>query len=175
MREHMRYWSEISTPVGPVTIISDGRAITCVSMRPATDVLARPGEWVEDDARLTAAREQLAAYFKGELRQFSLPLAPRGTPFQVQVWTALSRIPYGETRSYGALAASIGQPGSARAVGAANRTNPIGIIVPCHRVIGADGSLTGYAGGIERKKFLLEHEAAVAGSSKQIDLGINVG
>lgn len=170
----MSYWSEISTPVGPLTIVSDGRAITIVSMRAAADVIARPGEWVEDDARLMAAREQLAAYFAGELRQFTLPLAPRGTPFQMQVWTALRQIPFGETRSYGTLAASIGQPGSARAVGAANRTNPIGIIVPCHRVIGADGSLTGYAGGIERKKFLLEHEAGIAGAPQQIDLGIIV-
>jgi methylated-DNA-[protein]-cysteine S-methyltransferase len=131
-------------------------AITVVTMRPASDVIARPSEWTEDDARLGEAREQLAAYFAGELRTFSLPLAPRGSPFQKQVWQALAHIPFGETRLYGQLAASLGHPGAARAVGAANRTNPIRIIVPCHRVIGADGTLTGYAGGIERKRFLLE-------------------
>lgn len=171
----MNYYSEIATPVGPVTIVSDGNAITTVTMRPAAAVTARPGEWDRDDARLRVAREQLAAYFAGELRQFDLALAPRGTPFQMQVWTALQQIPFGETRSYGALAASIGQPGSARAVGAANRTNPIGIVVPCHRVIGADGTLTGYAGGIARKKFLLEHEAAIAGAQRQMHLEIAVG
>lgn len=171
----MRYYSELTTPIGPVTIVSDGSAITGVTMRAASDVVARPGDWAEDDARLDAAREQLAAYFAGELRTFSLPLAPRGSPFQTQVWRALAEIPFGETRSYGQLAASLGHPGAARAVGAANRTNPIGIIVPCHRVIGADGTLTGYAGGIERKKYLLEHEAAVARSRRQMELGIADG
>lgn len=168
----MNYYSELQTPVGPVTIVSDGAALTMVTMRPATRVIARAGEWLEDDARLAEARMQLAAYFAGQLRRFSLPLAPRGTPFQQQVWAALRRIPFGETTSYGALAAALGHPGAARAVGAANRTNPIGIIVPCHRVIGADGTLTGYAGGIERKKFLLDHEAACAGSRRQMELGI---
>jgi methylated-DNA-[protein]-cysteine S-methyltransferase len=168
----MHYYSEMSTPVGPLTLVSDGTAITTITMRPAADVIARAGEWREDDARLADARAQLAAYFAGELREFSLPLAARGSAFQKQVWAALVRIPFGETVSYGALAAELGHPGSARAVGAANRTNPIGIVVPCHRVIGADGTLTGYAGGIERKKFLLEHEAALAGSLRQMELGI---
>jgi methylated-DNA-[protein]-cysteine S-methyltransferase len=168
----MRYYSELLTPVGPVTLVSDGAAITTITMRPAADVVARGGAWIEDDARLADAREQLAAYFAGELREFSLPLAARGSAFQKQVWAALVKIPFGETTSYGALAASLRHPGSARAVGAANRTNPIGIVVPCHRVIGADGTLTGYAGGIERKKFLLEHEAALAGSLRQMELGI---
>lgn len=168
----MRYYSELTTPVGPVTIVSDGSAITGLTMRPAAMVTARGGEWLEDDTRLAGAREQLTAYFAGELRQFSLPLAAHGSPFQKQVWKALQQIPFGETRSYGALAASLGHTGAARAVGAANRTNPIGIVVPCHRVIGADGTLTGYAGGIERKKFLLEHEASVAGSRRQMELGI---
>jgi methylated-DNA-[protein]-cysteine S-methyltransferase len=168
----MHYYSELKTPVGPVTIVSDGRAITNISMRPAVAVVGRAGEWIEDDAQLADARTQLTAYFAGELREFSLALAPRGTPFQKQVWDALRRIPFGETRSYGAVATSLGQPGSARAIGAANRTNPIGIVVPCHRVIGADGTLTGYAGGIERKKFLLEHEAALADAVRQMELGI---
>jgi methylated-DNA-[protein]-cysteine S-methyltransferase len=168
----MNYYSELHSPVGPITIVADGSAITAVTMRPAAAVLARGGEWVRDDARLADAREQLTAYFAGELRQFTLPLAPRGSAFQHQVWAALRAIPFGETRSYGELAAALGHPGSARAVGAANRTNPIGIVVPCHRVIGADGTLTGYAGGIERKRFLLDHEAAIAGSMRQMELGI---
>ena len=91
----------------------------------------------------------------------SLPTATAGDSFQERVWAILREIPFGETRSYGALAAALGRPGSARAVGAANRTNPIGIVVPCHRVIGANGTLTGYAGGLERKQFLLEHEAGI--------------
>lgn len=168
--EHMQYYSELSTPVGPVTIISNGTAITRVTMRPAAAVVARDGQWLEDDARIAAAREQLTAYFSGELRQFSLPLAAEGSPFQKEVWAALEQIPFGETRSYGELAAALGHPGSARAVGAANRTNPIGIVVPCHRVIGADGSLTGYAGGIERKRFLLDHEATISGSRRQLEM-----
>ncbi|HEX6308242.1 MAG TPA: methylated-DNA--[protein]-cysteine S-methyltransferase [Longimicrobiales bacterium] len=168
----MRYFSEISTPIGPITIVSDGRALTHVSLRPAHEVV-RATDWIEDDARLAEARSQLAAYFAGELRAFALPLSPRGSAFQRNVWTALSRIPFGETTSYGAVADSLGlPPGSARAVGAANRTNPIAIIVPCHRVIGADGSLTGYGGGLERKQFLLEHEAAVRGVARQMELGI---
>lgn len=174
----MNYYSELATPIGPVTIVSDGVSITAVSMRPAADVvrsgadLRSGAEWIEDDALLAECRAQLTAYFAGDLREFSLPLAPRGTPFQMSVWDALRQIPFGETRSYGALAAALGRPGSARAVGAANRTNPIGIVVPCHRVIGADGALTGYAGGIERKKFLLEHEGALAGAVPQMELGM---
>lgn len=97
-------------------------------------------------------------YFDGELTTFDVPLAAVGTPFQRSVWAALRRIPYAETRSYGQLAQAIGRPEAARAVGAANGANPLGIIVPCHRVVGADGSLTGYGGGLERKRFLLEFE-----------------
>lgn len=169
----MNYYSELQTPVGPVTIVSDGTSITAISMRPAADVAGTVTEWIEDDARLAECRAQLTAYFAGGLREFSLPLAARGTPFQQRVWAALRQIPFGETRSYGTLAATLGHPGSARAVGAANRTNPIGIVVPCHRVIGADGTLTGYAGGLERKKFLLEHEAALAAALPQMELGID--
>ncbi len=102
--------------------------------------------------------EQLLAYFAGELRRFDVPLAPVGTPFQQRVWAALREIPFGETATYGELAAAIGQPGAARAVGLANGRNPIGIIVPCHRVIGTDGKLRGYAGGVDRKERLLALE-----------------
>ena len=108
---------------------------------------------------LTATAAQLAEYFVGRRRVFDIPLAPRGTGFQALVWRALTAIPFGETRSYGALARAIGRPAASRAVGAANGRNPIAIIVPCHRVIGSSGQLTGYAGGLAAKKWLLEHEA----------------
>jgi methylated-DNA-[protein]-cysteine S-methyltransferase len=113
---------------------------------------------------LQLAHAQLRDYFAGRLRTFSLPLAAEGTPFQHMVWAALREIPFGQTTSYGALAARVGRPGAARAVGAANRLNPIAIVVPCHRVIGANGKLTGYAGGLQRKSMLLEHEARVSGA-----------
>jgi methylated-DNA-[protein]-cysteine S-methyltransferase len=168
-----RYYTELDSPIGPVTIVSNGAAITAVSMRPAAVVTAGAGDWIRDDERLADARTQLEQYFAGGRRTFSLDLAPDGTPFQQQVWAALRDIPFGETRSYGELAATLGRPGSARAVGAANRSNPIGIVVPCHRVIGADGTLTGYAGGMERKEFLLRHEGARYVSPRpQIELEI---
>ena len=105
------------------------------------------------------ARAQLREYFAAERTEFDLPLAPAGSEFQMQVWRALTEIPYGETASYGEIARRIGAPGEARAVGSANGRNPIAVVVPCHRVIGADGSLTGYGGGLERNRFLLELEA----------------
>ncbi len=119
------------------------------------------GEMDPDAAPFPLLRRQLAEYFAGERTAFELPLAPTGTPFQRDVWDALLAIPYGETRSYGELAAAVGKPGAARAVGRANHDNPIGVVIPCHRVIGAAGSLTGYAGGIDRKRYLLELEGAL--------------
>lgn len=112
---------------------------------------------------LALAARQLDEYFAGERREFDLPLAPRGTGFQERVWRALLAIPFGVTRSYGELARTIGRPSASRAVGAANGKNPIAIIVPCHRVIGANGTLTGYGGGLPIKRWLLEHEAKLAG------------
>lgn len=112
---------------------------------------------------LEAARAQLTAYFAGRLRTFDLPLAPRGSAFQQAVWTALRAIPYGETTSYGALAAKLGDPEATRAVAGANARNPVSIVVPCHRVIGIHGALTGFGGGIERKRWLLEHEGVLVG------------
>ncbi len=114
---------------------------------------------------LASARDQLAAYFAGERREFDLPLAPAGTPFQRRVWAELRKIPYGGTISYGELARRLGDPAASRAVGAANGRNPISIVVPCHRVIGANGSLTGYGGGLERKRWLLELEGEGANSA----------
>jgi methylated-DNA-[protein]-cysteine S-methyltransferase len=115
------------------------------------------------DEPFAAVREQLDAYFAGELETFDLRLAPAGTAFQLRVWEELTRIPFGETISYGELAGRLGEPRAVRAVGLANGRNPISIVVPCHRVIGADGSLVGYGGGLERKRWLLEHEAVASG------------
>ena len=118
-----------------------------------------------DDAAVTAVAAELAAYFAGDLQRFSVPLAPAGNAFHRTVWTELTRIPYGETISYGELARRIGRPGAARAVGRANGSNPIAVVIPCHRVIGANGQLTGYSGGIERKRALLalEHSTTPLG------------
>jgi methylated-DNA-[protein]-cysteine S-methyltransferase len=113
---------------------------------------------VRDDEAFAAAREQLAAYFAGERTDFDLPVTATGTPFQHEVWQALTEIPYGTTWSYGELARHIGKPAAVRAVGLANGRNHVSIVVPCHRVVGANGSLTGYGGGIERKRFLLDLE-----------------
>jgi methylated-DNA-[protein]-cysteine S-methyltransferase len=165
-----RYFSEVATPLGAVTLVSDGARLIALTLLPAAAVVPSESAWVESDTRLAGAREQLSAYFAGELQEFTLPLAPDGTSFQRTVWSALQRIPFGATTSYGALAASLGVPGAARAVGSANRLNPLAIVVPCHRVIGSDGKLTGYAGGLERKSYLLAHEARVRGASAQLSL-----
>ena len=151
------YFRIIESPVGPLTLA--GRDNTLAHLR-MTDQTHEPdrASWVEDDDAFPDAVEQLGAYFAGELSSFDVDLALTGTEFQRRVWAALQTIPYGETRSYGEIAAQIGAPGASRAVGLANGRNPIGIIVPCHRVIGASGSLTGYGGGLDRKRVLLELE-----------------
>lgn len=144
------------SPCGPLTLISNGAALTDLQFEnpryPYTP--APPGS----DAILDKARRQLDQYFAGKLRVFELPLAPKGTPFQQRVWQALLAIPYGATRSYGQQAVAIGSPQASRAVGLANGRNPISIIIPCHRVIGSKGALTGYGGGMERKQLLLDLE-----------------
>jgi methylated-DNA-[protein]-cysteine S-methyltransferase len=149
----------VESPIGELTLASDGEALTGLYM---TDQRHRPELPAAggDDAVLAAAREQLTEYFAGERRAFDLPLRPAGTPFQRAVWDALRDIPYGETAGYGELARRLGRPGAARAVGRANGRNPIAVVVPCHRVIGAAGALTGYGGGLERKRYLLELERA---------------
>jgi methylated-DNA-[protein]-cysteine S-methyltransferase len=154
----------VPSPIGELLLEGDGDALTGLHLpsSPGGSVSppAGPG-WRRSPAALAAAASQLRAYFAGELRAFDLPLAPVGTPFQRAVWDALRAIPYGETTSYGELAALLGRPGSARAVGAANGRNPIAIVVPCHRVIGADRTLTGYAGGLDAKRTLLRLEGAL--------------
>lgn len=150
------------SPIGPILLASDGTSLTGLYLAPSSPIDAR---WVRrDDAPLFAeTRRQLGAYFEGRLTEFDLPLAPHGTPFQARVWEELRKIPYRVTISYGELARRVGNPNASRAVGLANGRNPISIIVPCHRVIGANGQLTGYGGGLSRKEALLALEASVLG------------
>lgn len=150
----------MDSPVGELTLTGDGAALTGVYTRGKDEERRNVQQgWVRDDAPFTEAVRQLGAYFEGRLRDFDLPLAPSGTPWQLTVWRALTTVPYGRTASYGELARDLERPGSSRAVGTANGRNPISIVVPCHRVIGADGTLTGYAGGVWRKERLLALEA----------------
>ena len=155
----MRY-STLTTPIGELMLTADDDgALTGVYL---PNRLPDPAGWERDDELLADARRQLTEYFAGERTTFDLPLRPAGAPFQLRVWEALLRIPYGETASYGELARELGHPTAARAVGAANGRNPIAIVVPCHRVIGSNGSLTGYAGGLECKRALLDLEVGRA-------------
>jgi methylated-DNA-[protein]-cysteine S-methyltransferase len=153
------FYTTLDSPVGALFLTSDGEAITELFMEKHTGGPKPIGDWLRDDKLFREAANQLRAYFAGELTEFELPIATGGAPFQQRVWAELQKIPYGSTISYGELARRLGNPKAARAVGAANGDNPISIIIPCHRVIGSNGKLTGYGGGIERKKFLLEFEA----------------
>ena len=152
------YYSEMESPLGSLLLVGDGTALSGLYMDDQKYRPTLPHICARDDARFRSVREQLRAYFAGELKRFEVPLAGRGTAFQQTVWKTLCEIPYGETATYGGLAGRIGNERASRAVGLANGRNPISIIVPCHRVLGADGSLTGYAGGVARKRWLLEHE-----------------
>ena len=147
----------VDSPVGLLTLAGRNGRLRHLRMVEQTYEPSRDG-WESDDATFDDAVEQLQAYFAGELVDFELDLDLIGSEFQRHVWAALLTIPYGETRSYGEIAAQIGSPGASRAVGLANGHNPIGIIVPCHRVIGANGGLTGYGGGLARKRHLLDME-----------------
>ncbi|HMK87059.1 MAG TPA: methylated-DNA--[protein]-cysteine S-methyltransferase [Steroidobacteraceae bacterium] len=177
----MKYFACIGSPIGRLRLASDGESLTGIWMEvPGRQAAAHLGRladaWSEVDgtassvdgaqgsvagcvASLAEAARQLREYFEGSRREFDLPLSFRGTEFQERVWRSLMSIPYGETWSYRELAGRIGNPSASRAVGLANGRNPIPIVVPCHRVIGADGSLTGYGGGLQRKQWLLAHEA----------------
>jgi methylated-DNA-[protein]-cysteine S-methyltransferase len=156
----MQYFMTFDSPIGKLFLSSDGEAVTGLYMDVPNSPLAGSAGSSRQavPSPLAAAAVQLAEYFAGERRAFALPLSLAGTPFQREVWRALTEIPYGETVSYGELARRIGNPRGQRAVGLANNRNPVSIIVPCHRVIGADGSMTGYGGGLERKRWLLAHE-----------------
>jgi methylated-DNA-[protein]-cysteine S-methyltransferase len=154
------YWYETDSPVGTLLLAGNDEALTRVHFQAGPRPLRPPPLWRQDAARFAPALTQLNEYFSGTRRAFRLRLAPEGTPFQLAVWEALRAIPYGETVSYGELARGLGLPGGARAVGLANGANPLPIIVPCHRVIGADGSLTGFGGGLNIKRALLSLEGA---------------
>ena len=157
-------YAQLESPLGELLLVGDGRALTRLHMQAGRARLAVDRGWTYAPEAFARVRAQLEEYFAGERRGFAdIPLELRGSGFQRRVWRALTEIPYGETISYGELARRVGQPGQARAVGTANARNPIAVIVPCHRVIGADGSLTGYGGGLPLKRKLLEHEARVAG------------
>ena len=154
----MTAYTTIDSPIGEILLTAEGGALTRLYMSP----FAVDPAWKHDPAALAEPARQLAEYFAGERTEFELDLAPAGTEFQQRVWALLLAIPFGETTTYGALADELGNPRTVRAVGLANGRNPISIVVPCHRVIGADGSLVGYGGGLERKRTLLAHEAEVA-------------
>ncbi|KAA0930693.1 MULTISPECIES: methylated-DNA--[protein]-cysteine S-methyltransferase [Streptomyces] len=154
----MKQHTVIDSPYGPLTLVATDGVLSGLYM---TDQRHRPPEETfgdPDDTPFAAVTEELGAYFAGELKEFSVPLHLHGTPFQRSVWAELRRIPYGETRTYGQLADALGNPKASRAVGLANGRNPLGIIVPCHRVVGANGGLTGYGGGLPRKQRLLDFE-----------------
>ncbi|MDQ1617683.1 MAG: methylated-DNA-[protein]-cysteine S-methyltransferase [Actinomycetota bacterium] len=154
------YWTTIHSPVGELLLTSDDSALTRLLFSPFT---LDPTWSTERSAVLDETVTQLAAYFAGERTDFDLPLAPAGTPFQLRVWEALREIAYATTINYGQLALRVGNVKASRAVGLANGRNPISIVVPCHRVIGANGSLTGYGGGLDRKRTLLDLERRTAG------------
>jgi methylated-DNA-[protein]-cysteine S-methyltransferase len=148
------FYTQIASPVGPLTLVGDASGLHELAFG---NKVPNP-DWTEDKVQLAEAVRQLTAYFAGEREAFDLQLTPKGTPFQLEVWRHLCGIPYGETISYGELARRMGNPNASRAVGLANGSNPIAIIVPCHRVIGSDGKLTGYGGGLPIKKQLLALE-----------------
>jgi methylated-DNA-[protein]-cysteine S-methyltransferase len=160
----MMFYCHVSTPVGELLLAGDGTSLRLVAFPRGPHPQKPEAGWERSEAPFRDALRQLNGYFAGKLRRFDLPLAPEGTAFQQTVWRALQTIPYGETLSYGGLARRIGRPSASRAVGAANGRNPIPIIIPCHRVIGAAGSLTGFGGGLSTKRKLLELEGALPGS-----------
>jgi methylated-DNA-[protein]-cysteine S-methyltransferase len=148
----MRY-AMMDTPIGPLTLASTDKGLSSVSFGRMV-----PTDGIVDESAHRAVIEQLSEYFEGKRKSFDVPLDLEGTSFQMSVWRALQAIPFGQTRSYGDIAESIGKPGAARAVGMANHENPIAVVIPCHRVVGSNGSLTGYAGGLDIKRHLLSIE-----------------
>ena len=155
------HFRQIDSPLGPLTVSVSGQGLNAVEFPLDGWFLPRDGWREADHPLLQQAQRQLDEYFAGQRRAFELPLAPQGTPFQREVWFALADIPYGQTMSYAQLAAKLGRPTASRAVGAANGRNPLPIVLPCHRVIGADGALVGFGGGLPTKQFLLRLEGAL--------------
>ena len=161
----------LDSPVGPLTVVEQDGALAGLYMADQRHLPATQDFGPREDGVLPEVAEQLVAYFAGRLEHFDVPLVPRGTPFQRAVWSALREVPYGATCTYAELAAAIGRPTAVRAVGAANGRNPVCIVVPCHRVVGTGGSLTGYAGGLERKQLLLDLERRDTAQWAQLQLG----
>jgi methylated-DNA-[protein]-cysteine S-methyltransferase len=161
MSAHTIWYDELQTPIGLLRLVADDVGLREVWFSTGRHQRSPHPQWQRARDPLSEARQQLEEYFAGERQQFDMPLHPVGTPFQLQVWWELSRIPYGATISYGELARRIEQPLAVRAVGAANGRNPLPIVLPCHRVIGANGSLTGFGGGLPTKRFLLSLESGV--------------
>ena len=158
----MVFYRHIDSPVGPLLLAADDAGLRLIEFHSPRHPMSRLHDWSEGSNEvLDLTRNQLGEYFDGERMDFDLPLAPQGTAFQEQVWRTLATIPYGETISYSQLAQRVGKPSAMRAVGAANGRNPLPIVLPCHRVIGADGSLTGFGGGLPTKQFLLQLEGAL--------------
>ncbi|MFZ5432600.1 MAG: methylated-DNA--[protein]-cysteine S-methyltransferase [Calditrichota bacterium] len=151
------YWLEMMSPVGKIIMYGHDRAITRININGNA---TRPPGRSKPNALLRRAEEQLREYFTGIRKDFDLPMTPVGTDFQQQVWKALQRIPFGETRSYGQVAQTTGNPAAYRAVGSACRSNPLPIVIPCHRVVGSNGHLTGFGGGLDMKAWLLQHEGS---------------
>jgi methylated-DNA-[protein]-cysteine S-methyltransferase len=152
------HFATTDSPIGELLVLGDAESVHGLLMNGDGDFDARKTDLTQDQKAFRDTIDQLAEYFAGDRDSFDLPLEPEGTEFQRAVWNALGEIPFGETRSYGEIAVAVGRPKAARAVGMANNRNPIAVIVPCHRVIGAGGALVGYAGGLERKTWLLDHE-----------------
>jgi len=164
------FYAYYDSPIGKLLLKGDGAILRGISFPNDRYYADREAGWQQDDDALREAALQLDAYFAGELREFELPVDPGGTAFQRTVWQALQTIPYGITVSYGELAQQLKKPTATRAVGAANGANPLPIVIPCHRVIGADGALTGFGGGLDIKRWLLEHEQALPDSARQREL-----
>jgi len=160
------WFRHTDSPVGPLLVAASDAGLHLVEFHAPRHVAPRRGDWQPGDHPLVrSAIAQLTEYFVGARQQFDLPLAPAGTPFQQQVWQTLATIPYGQTISYAELARRIERPGASRAVGAANGRNPLPIVLPCHRVIGASGALTGFGGGLPVKRYLLDLESAAVGAT----------
>jgi methylated-DNA-[protein]-cysteine S-methyltransferase len=154
-------YANVDSPIGQLLLVGDGTVLHRLDMRGGRRPIAIDPRWERRENAFSSVCEQLCEYFEGSRRAFDVPLSLRGSRFERRVWHALQAIPYGATVSYGGIARQLGVPSAARAVGLANGRNPVAVIVPCHRVIGADGTLTGYGGGLERKRFLLDLEAGV--------------
>ena len=158
----MSFFDHIESPIGPLLLVAEEGGLTYIGLPKRGSAQAAPPDAQHMPTKLRSARHQFEEYFAGTRQTFELTLHPHGTPFQLEVWGALLAIPYGETTSYATIAQRIGRPNAVRAVGAANGANPLSIIVPCHRVIGSDGDLTGFGGGLPAKRWLLAHERKFA-------------